>query len=235
MGLGWGVRPPVSLGCFGEGALASCSPPSGVRGAPVPPCSPPTPTLTQSPAGGGPGPFAPRLCGSRADAAPREGRGYPGARQCGIPGVLLALPAALPSAGHVERPSPAPLGRAGTGDPGRERDERDAGPSSLLMSASGGDTAPASRRQALGPWTRPGNRERRRRHRAPLKTVCLRWQWHLGEGYALLALAQASSQAGGPGPPSPSCPTLAGDTVGAVVWSDLSNICFCPLIQTLLE
>lgn len=81
-----------------------------------------------------------------------EGRGYAGAARCGVPG-------ALPGAGHVERPSPAPLGRAGTGDPGRERDQRDAGPSSLLMSASGGDRLlpAATRPSALGPARATGN------------------------------------------------------------------------------
>lgn len=165
-----GAAPGVTGLGWGRGF---CSLPAAVRGAPPSLCSPLTPALTQSPAGGGPGPFACCVCGSRAGAAPREGRGYRGVARCGAAGALLALPAVLPGTGHVERPSPAPLGRAGTGDPGRERDDRDAGPSSLLISASGGDTAPASRHQARGPWTRPGNRECRRRHRAPLRTVCL--------------------------------------------------------------
>lgn len=153
-----GVRPPLSLRCPRDRALPA---PGALRGAVLTPCSPPppTPALTQSPTGGGPGPFASRVCGCRAAAAPPEGRGYAEAARCGVPAVLLGPPAALPGAGHVERPSPAPLGRAGTGDPGRERDERDAGPSSLLMSASGGDRLlpAATRPSALGPARATGN------------------------------------------------------------------------------
>lgn len=169
-GWGAGCGPRCHRARLGTGLLLAAR--RGSR-CPAVPVQPPHPSSHTKPRGGGPGPFACCVCGSRAGAAPREGRGYRGVARCGAAGALLALPAVLPGTGHVERPSPAPLGRAGTGDPGRERDERDAGPSSLLISASGGDTAPASRHQARGPWTRPGNRECRRRHRAPLRTVCL--------------------------------------------------------------
>lgn len=151
-GWGGGAAPGVTGLLWGRGPACCTAQRCAVLGAPLRPCSTPTPPLTQSPAGGGPGPFAPRVCGSRADAALR-GKGVRGAARCGIPGVLLALPGAR----HVERPSPAPLGRAGTGDPGR--DERDTGPSSLLMSASGRDRLlpVATRPSALGPARATGN------------------------------------------------------------------------------
>lgn len=153
-GWGGGAAPGVTGLLWGRGP-ACCPPRSAVLGASPTPAQPPHPTPHTKLRGWGSRPVRPPCLWEPGGCSPSGGKGVRGAARCGIPGVLLALP----GAGHVERPSPAPLGRAGTGDPGGERDERDTGPSSLLMSASGRDRLlpVATRPSALGPARATGN------------------------------------------------------------------------------